>query len=102
MKLTQSDRVFAGLGRSDDNGMTSFEFRKIRNSLGLSRKGMGDMLGCQLSIVRTYENETVGDGNKIDKVHAKHARNIASMTVSKRTSYIETSGYELTDKDKFK
>lgn len=102
MILTQQDKVHMGLGRTDGKGMTAYEFRTIRNTLGLTRGGFAELIGCDLPLVRTYENETSDDGDKILARHAEHVRHIAQMPARKRKRFIKISGCAMQRSNKFK
>lgn len=101
MKLTQQDNIHMGLGRTDKKGMTAYEIKTIRNSLGLTREGLSDMLGCEMALVRSYENATDDDGHKISKQHAEHIRLVAQMPIKRRNRFIKISGYTLQSTAKF-
>jgi len=101
MILTQCDRIHAGIGRDDDVGMTQFEFRKIRTSLGLTREGMVCFLGCNTTVVRVYET-SASPTLTVDKKHAKRLRKVASMPISEREQYVKDTGCQLIEDSHFK
>ncbi|MCK4500763.1 helix-turn-helix domain-containing protein [Candidatus Babeliales bacterium] len=102
MKFTQHDNVFMGLGRTDKKGMTAFGCRTLRLSLGLTQKGLGELIGADISLVRTYENETIDDGKKVSETHAAHMRSVAQMPDKKRREFIKVSGCTMSRNTKFK
>jgi len=101
MKLTQHDNIHMGLGRTDNKGMTAYELKGIRQTLGVTRAGLGELLGCDISVIRVYENETGDDGTKISNKHAKHLRLIAQMPIKKRKQFIKISGCRIPQDTQF-
>jgi len=101
MKITQCERIHAGIGRDDGAGMTQFEFKKIRIALDLTREGMVCFLKSDKTAVRVYETST-NPTLTVDKKHAKLLRKVASMPIDKRKQYVKKSGCQLISEYHFK
>ena len=91
-----------GIGRTDNKGMTALEFKNIRKSLGFTVLGISQFLDCNKNLIKSYENETGDDGDKIAPEHAKQLRDVSSMPTDKRIKFIKETGCQLLADTRFK